>query len=134
MNQLTTEKPGKEIPRKDTQIIFMIKSSPYSGENVFAAFSAILGSIDEKIKPIVIFIMDGVYAVIRNQNGQKLNNYPNIEDMYKTMITDASFYAYNDSINQRDLKNESILKGVKIINRNEIADLLIQKGENILVF
>jgi sulfur relay (sulfurtransferase) DsrF/TusC family protein len=134
MHQLTTEKPGKEVPKQNTQMIFMIKSSPYSGENVFAAFSAILGCIDEKVKPVVIFIFDGVNAILRNQNGQKLNNYPNIEDMYKTMITEAKFYAYDDSLNQRGLTSKNLLPGVKVIDSNELTSLLIQKGENILVF
>ena len=117
-----------------TDVVYIIKSSPYSGENVFAAFSSILAGLDEGIETKLIFMHDGVYNLLTNQDGTSLSNYPTIADIYKSAITEISFFAYKESLRKRDLEEKRLLPGVKMINISEFMSILSNFGKNILIF
>jgi sulfur relay (sulfurtransferase) DsrF/TusC family protein len=123
---------NKRLPNGN--LIIFLKSPPYSSENSFVGLSNALVDVGDSLNLIIIFIFDGVWNVIPNQNNESLSNFPNIEDLYKTIITDAEFYIYKKSLEQRNLLNSKLLPGLKLLDPRGLYEIVRTKGQNILFF
>ncbi|MHA1727135.1 MAG: DsrE family protein [Promethearchaeota archaeon] len=114
-------------------LILIIKDPPHQGESLFGEFSDLFASLDEEIEPIILYVFNGVWNLLSEQIS-KNHNFPNIEKIYKSMITKASFYAYKDSLERRGLIGKKLLTGVKILEMKEMVSILREFGDDILFF
>lgn len=122
------------LNNSDKNLIIFIKSTPYENENTFVALSNALVADNVDVKLVIIFIFDGVWSLLPGQDTKNLSKFPNIEDLYKTIITDADFYVYSNSLENRQLLHKKLLPGLKIIDTKKLFDLVKTRGQNILFF
>ncbi|MCP4762928.1 MAG: hypothetical protein GY870_14210 [archaeon] len=119
---------------EEQYIIITVKKPPYEGEDTFAAFANLFASLDEGIIPIIIFIFDGIWNVIPEHLSENMSDFPNIEDSYKSVLTEASFYTLKDSLERRGMIGKKLLPGVKTIDMKELVKIYRDFGDNIIHF
>ena len=124
----------KKSKKSNDSLMIFIKSTPYSSENSFVALSNALVDFYDNLNIIFIFLFDGVWNLLTDQNSRFLSNFPNIEDLYKSIITDADFYVYSKSLKKRALLNSKLLPGVKVLDPKSLSRLILTNGQNILFF
>ncbi|TFH30865.1 MAG: hypothetical protein E4G98_01240 [Promethearchaeota archaeon] len=132
-------------------MIIIIKSPPYGTESVLGSLFIALSTAEQEIPTQVIFVEQGLYNILPEQNAENLLDIPPISDLIMQFVGLVHFYAIpldsNDgpSDEKSDLKSEThfsdvwmktkgnVLPGIKIIQYGQLVEFLEQQPENVLV-
>ena len=114
-------------------LIMMIKSPPKNGLNAFSSFGDFFANLDEGVKPIIIFIFNGVLNILKNtlKNGiiqQKKENFD------ESLLDMASFYVFQESLERRNLIGKKLLPGIKKIDMKNFVKIIRDFGDDIVFF
>lgn len=114
-------------------LIMMIKSPPKNGLNAFSSFADLFANLDEGVKPIIIFIFNGVLNLLKNDVKNKSDRGKN-ESFDESLLSMASYFVYKESLERRDLKGKKILPGIEELNMKSLVKILRDFGDDIVFF
>lgn len=114
-------------------LVMMIKSPPKNGLNAFSSFADLFANLDEGVKPIIIFIFNGVLNLLKNHPKNKTNRQAN-EGFNESILNKASFFVFKESLERRELKGKKILPGITEINMKNLVKIIRDYGDDIVFF
>ncbi|MHA1619045.1 MAG: hypothetical protein ACTSVZ_07145 [Promethearchaeota archaeon] len=124
-------------------MIIIIKSPPYGTESVLGSLFIALSTAEQSIPTKVIFVEQGLYNILPDQNAENLLDIPPISDLIMQFVGLVHFYAVpmdkNNNVGDEKfsvnwMKTKSnILPGIKIIKYGEIVEFLVQQPKNVLI-
>lgn len=114
-------------------LVIMIKSPPKNGLNAFSSFADLFANLDEGVKPIIIFIFNGVLNLLKNDVKNKSDRGKN-ESFDESLLSMASYFVYKESLERRDLKGKKILPGIEELNMKSLVKILREFGDDIVFF
>ena len=129
-------------------MIIIIKTPPYGTESVLGSLFIALSTAEQEIPTKVIFVEQGLYNILPEQNAENLLDIPPISDIIMQFVGLVHFYAIpNDSNSGKKQKNGeemfsadwmkkkgNMLPGIKIINYAQLVEFLEQQPKNVLTF
>lgn len=110
-----------------------MRKAPYGSVYTAEAFRAIMGIAVFELDIAVLFLDDGVYALLKGQDPAKLEMKPLGEAF--PMLADVqvqALYVHDESLAERGLRPEDLVMDVKVIDSAQVAQLL--KGAKVLPF
>ncbi|MHA1518893.1 MAG: DsrE family protein [Promethearchaeota archaeon] len=130
-------------------MIIIIKSPPYGTESGLGSLFIALSTAEQNIPTKVIFVDQGLYNILPDQNSENLLDIPPISDIIMQFVGLVNFYAIpkdsNSEENQQKGEEEifsidwmkkkgNMLPGIKIINYAQLVEFLEQQPKNVLTF
>ncbi|MBS7287354.1 MAG: DsrE family protein [Candidatus Freyarchaeota archaeon] len=115
------------------KIILIITKPPYGLEDCFSGLYVAVACLNSSLRCNVIFIGDGVYAALAQQNTEKLS-VPSVEDLIYALLPDAKLYIHKKSLLERGIPESKIIKGIRLVEDEEVAELLLREGEGVITF
>lgn len=111
-------------------VIVLLRKAPYGSVYTAEAFRTIMGIAVFEMDICVVFMDDGVYAIVKNQNPEKLDMKPLGEGF--PMLKDFNvnkFVVHAESLTERGLTAEDLVMDVEIKSSQEISDLMRTYGK-----
>ncbi|MHA1674658.1 MAG: hypothetical protein ACTSYI_13650 [Promethearchaeota archaeon] len=129
-------------------MIIIIKTPPYGSESVLGSLFIALSTAEQNIPTKVIFVEQGLYNILPEQNADNLIDIPPISDIIMQVVGLVHFYAIPNNSNggEDQITSEllfsktwmktkgNILPGIKIINYAQLVEFLEQQPKNVLTF
>ncbi len=129
-------------------MIIIIKTPPYGSESVLGSLFIVLSTAEQDIPTKVIFVEQGLYNILPEQNTDNLIDIPPISDLIMQFVGMVHFFAIpndfssgEDQIKKEEMfsvdwmkKKGNMLPGIKIINYAQLVEFLEQQPKNILTF
>jgi tRNA 2-thiouridine synthesizing protein C len=113
----------------DTVAVLMRKA-PYGSVYTAEGFRTLMGIAVFEMDISVVFMDDGVYALLAGQDPGKLDMKP-LGDGFP-MLRDFDvdkFYVHDESLAERGLTTEDLVMEVEVVNGAQIAEILDQAGK-----
>ena len=114
-------------------LIMMIKSPPKNGLNAFSSFGDFFANLDEGVKPIIIFIFNGVLNILKNTLKNSIIQQKK-ENFDESLLDMASFYVFQESLERRNLIGKKLLPGIKKIDMKNFVKIIRDFGDDIVFF
>ncbi|MCJ7694510.1 MAG: DsrE family protein [Anaerolineaceae bacterium] len=111
-------------------VIVLLRKAPYGSVYTAEAFRTIMGIAVFEMDICVVFMDDGVYSIVKNQNPEKLDMKPLGEGF--PMLKDFNvnkFVVHDESLTERGLSTEDLVIEVEIKTGQEISDLMLTYGK-----
>jgi len=112
------------------KVIVMLRKAPYGSVYTAEAFRTIMGIAVFEMEICVIFMDDGVYALLKDQNPEKLDMKP-LGDGFP-MLKDfnvSKFVVHDESLSERGLTTDDLVLEVELANSDQIKDLMNDYGK-----
>jgi len=115
-------------------VAVLMRKAPYGSVYTAEGFRSVMGIGVFELDINVVFVDDGVYALVKNQNPEELdmkplgNGFPMLPDFGVT-----KFYVHDESLRERGLTTEDLVMDVETVDGAEVAQLL-QASEIVLPF
>ncbi|MHA1263319.1 MAG: DsrE family protein [Candidatus Freyarchaeota archaeon] len=106
---------------------------PYGSEECFSGLYVAIACLNSGLDCGILFMGDGVYATIANQDPKGLS-MPSVSDLIYTLLPESRLYAHEESLRERMLPASSMIKGIRLVGDSEMAELVLECGEYILTF
>jgi tRNA 2-thiouridine synthesizing protein C len=113
----------------DTVAILMRKP-PYGSVYTAEGFRTVMGLAVFEMDISIVFLDDGVYTLLKNQNPQKLDMKP-LGDGFP-MLTEfdvKKLYVHDESLRERGLTTDDLLMNVEVIDSAQVAEILEAAGK-----
>jgi tRNA 2-thiouridine synthesizing protein C len=113
----------------DTVAILMRKA-PYGSVYTAEGFRTMMGIAVFEMDISVVFMDDGVYALLANQDPGQLDMKP-LGDAFP-MLRDfdvEKFYVHDESLAERGLTTKDLVMEVEVVSGAQIAEILEQAGK-----
>ena len=109
------------------KICLVIKSPPYGSGRAAEGLRLATALIAMNVMPHILFIDDGVYCLLKNQNPEAAG-LTSFGERLKTLADLAGLHAARDSIAERELKPSDLDENynVKTLSLDETAELISQ--------
>ncbi len=111
-------------------VAIVMRKAPYGSVYTAEGFRSIMGIAVFEMDIRVIFVDDGVYALVRGQNPAGLDMKPLGEGF--PMLSEFGvdqFYVHDESLAERGLTPDDLVVEVKVVNGAEVARLLEEAGK-----
>ena len=111
------------------QIAVLMRKAPYGSVYTAEGFRSIMGIGVFEMDISVIFVDDGVYALIKGQNPAKLD-MKSLGDAFP-MLPDfgvTKFYVHDQSLSERGLTVDDLVIDVEILDDAGVARILEECG------
>ncbi|MGQ9721866.1 MAG: DsrE family protein [Candidatus Jordarchaeum sp.] len=118
---------------KINTVLLIITKAPYGFEDCFSGLYVAIACLNSGLKCIILFIGDGVYATISNQNPEKIS-MPSVADLIYTLLSESELYVHKKSLQERKIPETRIIKGIKPIEEDELVKIILKQGEAIITF
>jgi sulfur relay (sulfurtransferase) DsrF/TusC family protein len=118
---------------KINTVLLIITKPPYGYEDCFSGLYVAVSCLNSGLKCSILFIADGVYATIANQNPEKIS-MPSVADLIYTLLPEADLFAHKNSLNEREIPESMMIKGIKIVEESELAEIILKVGEAVITF
>jgi len=111
-------------------VIVLLRKAPYGSVYTAEAFRTIMGIAVFEMDICVVFMDDGVYSLIKDQNPEKLDmkalgdGFPMLKDFNVN-----KFVVHDQSLSERGLSTEDLVMDVQIMTSQEISDLMRTYGK-----
>ncbi len=115
------------------RVVLVITKPPYGLEDCFSGLYVAVACLNSGLECNVVLLGDGVYAALARQDAEKLS-LPSVEDLIYALLPEAKIYAHRKSLLERKIPESRLIKGIRLVDDDELAELLISEGECILVF
>ncbi len=100
-------------------IMVIVKSKPYSSLNYYEALRTASGLLSQH-RVILIWMGDGVYAVLKNADKTLTNQFYEIfPDM------EIKLYVEEEALKERGFDKGDVIPDAKVVGNEEISDLLL---------
>jgi len=112
------------------KVIVMLRKAPYGSVYSAEAFRTIMGIGVFEMDICVAFIDDGVYALVKGQNPEKLDMKP-LGDGFP-MLKDFDvkrFVVHDESLSERGISVDDLVLDVEMANSAQIAELFNEYGK-----
>jgi len=112
------------------KVVVLLRKAPYGSVYTAEAFRTIMGIAVFEMDICVVFIDDGVYTIVKNQNPEKLEMKP-LGDGF-AMLKDFNvnkFVVHAESLSERGLSKDDLILDVELANSHQISDLLTTYGK-----
>lgn len=112
------------------QIAVLMRKAPYGSVYTAEGFRTIMGIAVFEMDLSVIFVDDGVYALVKKQNPEKLAMKPLGDGFPALTEFDVNrFYVHDASLAERGLTPEDLVLDVEVVNSAQIAEILEAAGK-----
>ena len=120
-SSFSLQEKGKSPP-----VIILVTHRPYGTEEAFGAISFAVASAYEGIRTRVVFIEDGVYALMGEHKLEKGTHFFNLQEVIDAVAgsENLQFFAYQPSLQQRGITKNRKLNAVLDIGIPELGQLL----------
>jgi tRNA 2-thiouridine synthesizing protein C len=114
----------------NTRVAVLMRKAPYGTVYTAEGLRSLMGIAVFEADIDVVFIDDGVYALVKNQNPAKLdmkplgNAFPGLTEFGVTR-----YWVHDVSLSERGLCAGDLVMDVKIATGPQIADVLAQAGK-----
>ena len=111
---------------KKSPITILVTRRPYGTEKAFGAISFAVACAYEGIQTRVIFIEDGVYALMGEHKLEKGTHFFNLQEVVDAVAgsENLQFFAFQPSLNRRGITKNRKLNAVLDIGSHELGQLL----------
>lgn len=121
----------------------IIRRAPYGMIHAAEAVRLVNGGVAYGIPTAAIFIDDGVYVAKDNQNAEQ-TDWASLSDTLKRTLevtieseerieNRVQIYVHEESMREKGLDNKDLVEGVKVIDDNELAEI-ITNADAVAVF
>lgn len=111
------------------KVVVMLRKAPYGSVYTAEAFRTIMGIAVFEMDICVIFLDDGVYALLKEQNPEKLDmkaigdGFP----MLKDFDVDR-FVVHDKSLADRGLTTDDLVMDVEVADSSQISKIIEEYG------
>ena len=112
------------------KLAVLMRKAPYGSVYTAEGFRTIMGVAVFEMDISVVFLDDGVYALVRGQNPEQLDMKP-LGDGFP-MLGDFGvkrFYAHDESLAARGLTADDLVVPAEIVSSAQIAEILEESGK-----
>jgi tRNA 2-thiouridine synthesizing protein C len=107
-----------------------MRKAPYGSVYTAEGFRTIMGVAVFEMDISVIYLDDGVYAVVKDQNPAKLDMKPLGDGFPMLPEFDVNkFYVHDESLAERGLTPDDLVMDVEIVDGPQIAEILETAGK-----
>lgn len=111
------------------KVAVLMRKAPYGSVYTAEGFRSVMGIGIFEMDVALVFVDDGVYALIKDQDPQKLEMQPLGEGF--PMLPEfgvESFYVHQPSLEARGLSVEDLVMDVQLVDNAGLAELLAERG------
>ena len=111
-------------------VAVLMRRAPYGTVYTAEGFRTLMGIAVFEMDISVVFVDDGVYALVKGQGPDKLDMKP-LSDAFP-MLTEFGverFFVHDESLSERGLTAEDMVMDVQIVSGSEIARTLETAGK-----
>lgn len=107
------------------KVAVLLRKAPYGSVYTAEAFRTIMGIAVFEMDISVVFVDDGVFSLVKNQNPEKLDmkplgdGFPMLKDFNVTR-----FVVHDQSLVERGLTSQDLVVEVELASSAQIAELL----------
>jgi len=108
----------------ENKVVVLLRKAPYGRVYTAEAFRTIMGIAVFELDICVVFMDDGVFALVKNQIPEKLDMKPLGEGF--PMLKDFNvnrFVVHDQSLKNRDLSASDLVMEVETANSDQIAEI-----------
>jgi len=112
------------------QVAVLMRKAPYGSVYTAEGFRTIMGIAVFEMDISVVFVDDGVYALVKGQDPARLEMKP-LGDGFP-MLTEfdvQKFYVHDESLVERGLSADDLVMDVAVVSGSEIAQILAAAGK-----
>jgi tRNA 2-thiouridine synthesizing protein C len=108
----------------------LMRKAPYGSVYTAEGFRTILGIAVFEIALSVVFVDDGVYTLVRNQDPSQLEMKP-LGDGFPMLAEFGvdRLYVHDQSLAERGLTADDLVMDVQIVNSEQVAGILQSAGK-----
>lgn len=112
------------------KVAILMRKPPYGSVYTAEGFRTIMGVAVFELDISVVFIDDGVYALLKDQDPSKLDMKP-LGDGFPMLpeFDVEKFYVHDESLAERGLSTEDLVMDVEVVNGAQIAQILETAGK-----
>ena len=111
------------------KVAILMRKAPYGSVYTAEGFRSVMGIAVFEMDAVLIFVEDGVYALVKDQNSEKLDMQPLGEGF--PMLPEFGvngFYVHQTSLEERGLAVDDLVMEVELIDNAGLAKLLAEYG------
>jgi tRNA 2-thiouridine synthesizing protein C len=110
--------------------VVLLRKAPYGSVYTAEAFRTIMGIAVFEMDICVVFVDDGVYALMKDQNPEKLDMKP-LGDGFP-MLKDFNvnrFVVHDESLSERGISIDDLVLDVEVATSAQIAEIFSDYGK-----
>jgi tRNA 2-thiouridine synthesizing protein C len=111
------------------KVIVMLRKAPYGSVYSAEAFRTIMGIAVFEMDICVMFIDDGVYALVKDQNPAKLDMKPLGDGFPMLKDFDVNrFVVHQKSLEERGISANDLVLDAEIVNNEQFSQIIEEYG------
>jgi predicted peroxiredoxin len=117
-------------------VIMEITHPPFGRENTYAALFIASASVALGVGVAIILSGEGVYAGLKGQTDPQKNiNLPSTEAQVRDFLfLGGTVFVDEQSMAARGMIASELIEGIKVLSNPAIVDLILARGEHVLIF
>jgi len=114
---------------KMEKVVVILRKAPYGSVYTAEAFRTIMGIAVFEMDICVVFVDDGVYSLIKDQNPEKLDMKP-LGDGFPMLkeFNVNRFVVHDESLSERGLTADDLVLEVEMANSSQISEIIKDYG------
>ncbi len=115
-------------PTNPKKLLFVLRQTPYGNSLAKEALHAVLATSVYEQDLSVLFIGDGVFQLLKKQDGQRINkkNVMNILSAFPLYDIEQLFVC-ETSLKERNINVNSIPENIRVLSHQAVQELLHQQ-------
>lgn len=111
-------------------VAVLMRRAPYGTVYTAEGFRTMMGVAVFEMDISVVFLDDGVYALMEGQDPEKLDMKP-LGDAFPMLpeFDVAKFYVHDESLAERGLTPDDLVMDVEVVNSAEVSQILETAGK-----
>ncbi len=111
------------------KVIVLLRKAPYGSIYTAEAFRTIMGIAVFEMDICVVFVDDGVYSLVKDQNPEKLEMKP-LGDGFPMLkeFNVNRFVVHDESLSERGLTADDLVMEVEMANNSQISEIIKEYG------
>jgi len=111
------------------KVLVMLRKAPYGSVYTAEAFRTIMGIAVFEMDICVVFIDDGVYSLVKDQNPKKLDMKP-LGDGFPMLkeFNVNRFVVHDESLSERGLTVDDLVLDVELANSSQVSETVKNYG------
>jgi len=112
------------------KVAVLMRKAPYGSVYTAEGFRTIMGIAVFEMDISVVFLDDGVYALLKNQQPGKLDMKP-LGDGFPMLeeFGVRKFYVHGESLSERGLGVDDLVVPAEVVSGERIAEILAESGK-----
>jgi len=117
-------------PLSTNRVAIVMRKAPYGSVYTAEGFRTMMGIAVFEMDISAVFLDDGVFALVKEQNPEKLDMKP-LGDGFPMLgeFGVEKFYVHDESLAERGLTADDLVMEVEIVNSAQIAQILETAGK-----